>query len=75
MEKYFKDILKKFVNVPIGAQALAWFISFKFSEFLLYQIQNVGVYFFNIILQFILSLIIMLVILVIFDQATRSRDI
>lgn len=75
VENYLKNIVKKFANIPIGIQALGWFISFKVSEFILSQTQNVGIDFFNIILQFILSLFIMLILIIIIDRAIKSRNI
>lgn len=67
MNNYLKYLQNQFKRLSIGVQGIAWFISFKLSLYILQGAEEVSTYFFTIILQFILSIIIVALGLVFFD--------
>lgn len=73
MERYLKHLQNQFKRLPIGVQGIAWFISFKLSLSILKGTEEVPTYLFTIILQFILSIIILTIGLVLFDFISNRR--
>lgn len=67
MEQYLKHLQYQFKRLPIGAQGIAWFISIKLSLSILKGAEEVPTYLFTILIQFILSIIILTLGLVLFD--------
>ena len=75
MEHYLKHLQNQFKRLPIGVQGIAWFISFKLSLSILKGADEVPTYLFTILLQFILSIIILTIGLVLFDFiSNRNRN-
>lgn len=75
MEQYLKHLQYQFKRLPIGVQGIAWFISFKLSLSILKGAEEVPTYLFTVLLQFILSIIILTIGLVLFDFiSNRNRN-
>ncbi|AYF99855.1 hypothetical protein [Lactococcus allomyrinae] len=75
MYNYLKHVHEQLNKLSFGGQGLAWFISFKLSGLILSGTENVPAPFFTVILQFILSIIILIMGVWLIDNMLKTRNI
>ncbi|WYK01046.1 hypothetical protein A5821_002172 [Enterococcus sp. 7F3_DIV0205] len=74
MLNYLKHVRKEINKLTFQSQGLAWFIAFKISYFILPNLGNNGLYLFNLILNFMLSMILMTLGVWVSDLILKGKD-
>ncbi|MEY8443549.1 hypothetical protein AALA52_04730 [Lactococcus ileimucosae] len=74
MDNYLKHLYHRLNQMPAGIQGVAWFISIKLSLFILQGAENVPSHLLTIFLQFILSMILLIIGVAFFDFILSRND-
>ena len=74
MDNYLKRLYHRLNRMPSGIQGVAWFISIKLSLFILQGAEEVPAHLLTILLQFILSMLLLIIGLAFFDFISSKKD-